>query len=88
MANMSIKGIKAPKGGFVQRIDPATGKPISQIGALGQKIKGMPGQAVDALGKKFPRIGDHIQHEHFSFNVEAVDRKGIKKVRVKINETQ
>jgi hypothetical protein len=55
MEQFKAKGIKAPKGGFVQRIDPATGKPISQIGALGQKIKGMPGQAVGALGKKFPQ---------------------------------
>ena len=55
LGEFRAKGIGAPKGGIVQRIDPATGKPISQIGALGQKIKGMPGQAVGALGKKFPQ---------------------------------
>ena len=37
------------------------------------------------INKKFPKAGDQINFEQFTFVVESVDRKRIKRVRVKVN---
>ena len=47
-------------GGFVQKIDPTTGKPISQIGNIGSKIKGMPGQLAGQFSKAMPQTAQNI----------------------------
>ena len=40
------------------------------------------------LNNELPRVGDEISHEQFTFTIEAVDRKTIKRVRVDIHEQE
>lgn len=39
-----------------------------------------------SLKQDFSRVGDQINYEHLTFFLDSVDRKGIKKVRVKVHE--
>ena len=40
------------------------------------------------LNNGFPKGGDQINHEQFTFTIDSVDRKRIKKVKVNINERE
>jgi putative hemolysin len=38
------------------------------------------------LNNELPKVGEEINHDRFTFTIETVDRKSIKRVRVHINE--
>ncbi len=38
------------------------------------------------LNKEIPMTGDQINYEQFTFVIESLDRKSMKKVRVKVHE--
>lgn len=38
------------------------------------------------INKGFPKAGDQIQFNHFTFTIEAVDKKRIKRVKVQVHE--
>jgi gliding motility-associated protein GldE len=40
------------------------------------------------INNEFPKIGDQIIHDRFTFTVESVDKKRIKKVRVHVHEQE
>jgi hypothetical protein len=47
-------------GGFVQKINPATGKPISQLTNIGNKITSAPGQMAGQFSKAMPQTAKNI----------------------------
>jgi CBS domain containing-hemolysin-like protein len=40
------------------------------------------------LNNEFPQAGDQINHEQFTFTIEAVDKKRVKRIKVHIHEQE
>jgi CBS domain containing-hemolysin-like protein len=63
----------------ILHIDPAMFQPVKGIN---ESLSGMLVEVND----KLPAVGEKIEIEPFTFVVESVDRKRIKKIRVQLNE--
>jgi len=60
-------------------IDPKT---LSTVRGESESLGGL----ILELNNELPKTGDHINYEQFTFVIESVDRKRIKRVRVKVHE--
>jgi gliding motility-associated protein GldE len=66
-------------------------KTIDVEGTLFDEVKGESesiGGLILELNKEFPKVGDHINYEQFTFTIEWVDRKSVKRIKVHINEQE
>jgi len=60
-------------------VDPKT---FDSVKGISETVSGL----LLEINRKFPSAGDQINYEQFTFVIESVDRKRVKRVRVKIHE--